>query len=198
MNGKKRKNAFGTHSIAKICEVTPPTVGRWIAEGKLPSFTTGGGHHRVRAEDLVIFLKSHNMTVPEELNVRKSLKILVVDDDPAIRKFIEKVILSYLPQAEVHKAKDGFEAGHKVTFLLPTLTILDLRLPGLDGIKVCEMIKQNENLNDTKVLAMTGYQTEKAREKIFEAGADGFLQKPFESKKLVEMIQKLIGTNIKE
>jgi len=41
------KKAFGTYDIAKICNVTPSTVGNWIDKGLLPTFTTGGGHRRV-------------------------------------------------------------------------------------------------------------------------------------------------------
>ena len=195
MNVKKRTNAYGTHAIARICEVTPPTVGRWIAEGKLPAFTTGGGHHRVRTGDLVPFLKAHSMSIPPELKVDEPLRVLIVDDDPAIVKLVRRIIVKYMPNAEIHDAKDGFEAGHKVTSLLPSLVILDLSLPGVDGIKVCEMIKQTEILKHVKVLVITGHDTDKSRNETLNAGADGFLGKPFESKKLVEEIQKLFPAN---
>jgi len=187
------KKAFGTHKIAEICQVTPPTVWQWIKEGRLPSFTTGGGHHRVWSHDLVEFLKAHNMPVPPELSASLSSKILVVDDEPAIRELVKKTIERSLPQFEIHLAKDGFEAGHKVTLLMPALVVLDLCLPGMDGIKVCEMIKQNESLRGVKVLVITGYEIEKSRKKIVEAGAEGFLEKPFKPENLIDEIQKLLG-----
>lgn len=192
MNEKNRKKALGTYTIAEICQVTPPTVGRWIADGKLEAFTTAGGHHRVYIQHLVEFLSSHNMSIPPELIPASSLKILIVDDDLGIRKYIEKIVSSSLPGVEIHEAKDGFEAGHKITALVPTLVILDLYLPGIDGFQVCKTIKQTENLNAIKVLAITGFGGTNVRRSIKESGADAFLEKPFEPEALVEEIKKLL------
>src|SRR5262245_52489393 len=152
-----KKRTFGTHDIARICHVTPPTIGRWIEEGKLPSFKTGGGHRRVWDVDLVSFLKNHNIPVPDELQAADGLKILIVDDESEMRRFIVRVIKKNYPQAEIHEAADGFEAGHKIASALPALIILDLRLPGVDGFKVCQTVRADERLKEIKVLAITGY-----------------------------------------
>src|SRR3989344_3812773 len=109
-----RKKTFGTHDIAKICQVTPPTIGRWIEEGKLPSFKTAGGHRRVWDEDLVVFLKEHNIPVPDDLKTDGPLRILIVDDEPEMRRFITRILQKLAPGAEIHEAADGFEAGHKI------------------------------------------------------------------------------------
>ncbi|MEK7704558.1 MAG: helix-turn-helix domain-containing protein, partial [Myxococcota bacterium] len=65
MGRKRETKALGTTEVARICHVTPPTVGRWIEDGKLPSFTTGGGHRRVWVADLVAFFREHNIPVPQ-------------------------------------------------------------------------------------------------------------------------------------
>lgn len=183
------KTAFGTHTIAGICQVTRQTVVRWIEEGKLPSFNTGGGQRRVWASDLVDFLAAHNIPVPQNvLSATRPLRILIVDDEPQVRRLVTRILRKHYPEAEVHEAEDGFEAGHKTTYLLPRLVLLDLRLPGINGVKVCRMIRQQEHLKGTKILAMSGHNISESRQEVLQAGADDFIGKPFET---VEMEMKL-------
>lgn len=185
------KKALGTHDIARICHVTPPAVIRWLEDGKIPSFTTGGGHRRVWDIDLVVFLKKHNMPIPPDLSDAKQ-KILVVDDEPQNRRLINRVIAKNFPEIEIHEAVDGFEAGHKVGALLPTLIVLDLQLPGVNGLKVCQMIRADERLRKIKILVITGQDVEESRRRALEAGADDFLGKPFEVGDLAAGIGRLM------
>jgi two-component system OmpR family response regulator len=188
-----KTKAYGTHFIARICHVTPPTVGRWIEEGLLASFSTGGGHRRVWDEDLLVFLKSHNIPLPPELNGPSGpLRILIVDDEDRICKLVTRTLKRILPQAEFHEANDGFEAGRKISELAPALVILDLRLPGLDGTKVCETVRADEKLKDTAILAISGYDTDTAGPEALAAGADVFLPKPFRPDQLQSEAKKLL------
>jgi len=184
MARRRETKALGTTEVARICHVTPPTVGRWIEEGKLPSFTTGGGHRRVWVADLVAFLREHNIPVPLDLESTVEIRVLIVDDEPSIRKFIATVIGTIDRAIEVHEAADGFEAGHKVASLLPRVVILDLRLPGVDGYRVCEMIRSDDKLKDIHILAVSGHSVEEARARVLSAGADDFFPKPFDADEL--------------
>jgi excisionase family DNA binding protein len=187
-----KKHAFGTHDIARICHVTPPTIGRWIEEGKLPSFKTAGGHRRVWDEDLVEFLKGHNIPVPPELKSAGIQRILIVDDEPEIRKFIRGVISEKRPESEILEAGDGFEAGHMIVTSMPKLVILDLKLPGVDGFKVCRTVRADPALAPVKILAITGIDADQSRAMILEAGADEFLAKPFTAEDLALKLDALI------
>lgn len=186
------KKALGTHDIAKICHVTPPAVIRWLEEKKMPSFTTGGGHRRVWDQDLVVFMRQHNMTIPPELAAETKLRILVVDDESENRRLINRAVRKLYPEAELAEAADGFDAGHKINTFLPALIVLDLRLPGANGLKVCQLIRSDERLRKIKILAITGYNMEESKKQALEAGADDFLGKPFEIKELTEKLQKLL------
>lgn len=186
------KRVFGTHDIAEICHVTPATVGHWIEKGLLPTYTTGGGHRRVWSEDLVVFLKDHNIPVPEELKVLTLLQVLIVDDEDQVRRVIKRSLQKLYAEIEIHEASDGFEAGQKVTELIPSLIILDLKLPGIDGLRVCKMIRSNERLKSTKILAISGHHPEESEKQSLEAGADAFLAKPFDMNRLKEAIAKLL------
>lgn len=189
----KVKTAFGTHTIAGICQVTRQTVARWIEEGKIPSFNTGGGQHRVWAADLVPFLTSHNIPVPRNiLAATLPLRILIVDDEPSVRRLIARILRKRYPEAEVHEAEDGFEAGHKTTSLLPNLVLLDLRLPGINGVRVCQMIRRQESLKGIKILAMSAYTIEESSTEVLQAGANDFIGKPFEIQELEKKLERLL------
>lgn len=176
---KMVKRAFGTHYIAGVCQVTRQTVARWIEEGKLPSFSTAGGQRRVWDKDLVGFLKVHNIPLPEALRALDGERVLIVDDEANIRRLVGRIILGAVPDAEVFMAADGFEAGKTAAEVSPSLVVLDIQLPGLDGIKVCRSLRGDERLRSMKILAISGRNVDEARADIKEAGADGFLAKPF-------------------
>jgi CheY-like chemotaxis protein len=189
---KPSKKAFGTYKIAKMCHVTPATVNHWIKAGKLPSFVTGGGHRRVWDADVIAFLKSHNYPVPAGVFSTGPVKILIVDDDSHQRRMLNDAIHRYFPSAEIHAAVDGFEAGHKIGVLSPSLVILDLRLPGVDGFKVCQMVREDKNAAAVRILAVSGLEEDGVKEKILAAGADDFLKKPFDGDAVAKKIAALL------
>jgi CheY-like chemotaxis protein len=188
-----KTNAYGTHAIARMCHVTPPTVGRWIEEGLMPSFSTGGGHRRVWDEDVLVFLKKHNIPVPPELsNESGPLRILVVDDEERLRKLVIRSLRRGLPQGEFYEAADGFDAGKKIFELVPALVVLDLRLPGVDGTKVCEAVRADEKLKDIAILAISGFDQETVGPEALAAGADVFIPKPFRPDQILSEAKKLL------
>ena len=119
-------------------------------------------------------------------------KILVIDDEPEISELVKDLIRDKFPN-EVRVVYDGFSAGRILNDFMPDLVVLDLLLPGINGFEVCKEIKRDPFLKDTKVLTVTGYDTEEHRKKIFEAGADDYLPKPMDIKIFYEKIAKLLG-----
>lgn len=192
MKETKVKKAFGTHEIARVCQVTPPTVIRWMEEGKLVFFTTGGGHRRVWDSDLAAFMRLHNMPVPASIENGNRLKLLIVDDDAEYRAVVVRVLRAAYPEAELDEAADGFEAGHKLHAFRPVLVILDLQLPGVDGFRICRLIRASQELRAIKILAVTGQDIEEAKTEVLGAGADDFLGKPFEIGELGKKLELLL------
>ncbi|MFH1723050.1 MAG: response regulator [Elusimicrobiota bacterium] len=198
MNSANIKRGLGTTELARLCDVTPPTVGRWIKEGKLPSFTTAGGHRRVWAEDVVAFLREHNIPAPPELRASARWTVLIVDDEQPTRKLIARVVGKVAPEAEIHEAADGFEAGHKITELVPDLVVLDIRLPGVDGMRICRSIRNTRRFRRVRVLAVSGYAVEETRKECLEAGADDFVGKPFDIAEMERSLYRLAPTAVRE
>lgn len=106
-------------------------------------------------------------------------RVLIVDDEANIRQLVSRIILGVRPEATVFQAADGAEAGKTAHEVSPSLVVLDLQLPGLDGITVCRSLRGDARLRSMKILAISGRNVEEARADIKEAGADGFLAKPF-------------------
>ncbi len=185
-----RKKTYTTFKIAKMLDVYPSTVADWVDKGKLAAFNTPGGHRRVLEPDLIAFIKRHKMPLPAGL-VPEKIKILVVDDDPAILQLVTGFLTSVKKGYEIFIAADGFEAGRLLGQHDPQLVVLDLKLPGIDGFEVCRQIKEQHSL--TRVLAITGYDTDENKQRIMKAGADAYLGKPFRMAKFLEECERLLS-----
>ncbi len=170
------KNYYTTFDIARFCEVSILAVVKWINQGKLIAHKTPGGHRRVKHEDLLLFLNHYQMPVPSSLQGSQKKKVLVVDDDPAIIKMVRKILKKSNLDLEIETALDGYEAGEKVVGFLPDLVILDLQLPGVDGLKICRNIKKHKG-KEIKVVVITGNETSQAKQNALESGADCFIFK---------------------
>ena len=193
-----RKQSFGTHEIAKICQVTPPSIWRWVKEGRLPYFTTAGGRRKVWAKDLALFLKERNIPIPDTVKQIDSKKILIVDDEAQIRQIVKRVLKTIDPELEIAEAEDGFEAGRKVTQMSPALIILDIGLPGMNGIKICKMIRSDAQLEGTKILAISGQNIPSLKKECSKAGADDFLRKPFTVEEIKDRVHRLLDSQMAE
>lgn len=170
-----------TQQVARICQVAQGTVIRWINEGRLPAATTAGGHNRIHLNDLVEFLRSLNLPVPEELNSESTKKrILIVDDESGIRGMIRWALEQNFRDMVIEEAKEGFVAGWMTHSFRPDLVILDLMLPGMDGYHVCEFIRKFPELRKTKIIAISAMCDPETAKKFLACGADEFLGKPLD------------------
>lgn len=185
------KEFYTTFEVAKMCHVSPGSVVRWINEGKLVTAQTAGGHNRIQAKDIVRFLKGLRMPIPEALQGKENgkLKILIVDDEASVRKFIWAALNMHFKDILVEEAEDGFAAGAKISRFSPDLILLDLRLPGMDGFRVCQFIRTDLGMKRVRIIAITGFNEEETRKKILELGANDYLVKPFNAEKLKEHVE---------
>lgn len=118
-------------------------------------------------------------------------KILVADDDLEILALVARH-LTALP-AEVVEASDGEEALRLAQREKPDLVVLDVMMPGMSGWEVCRAIREDEALNGTGVIMLTGI-GERLNEMTSPLyGADGFLDKPFELDELSDKVQEVLG-----
>lgn len=118
-----------------------------------------------------------------------STRILVVDDNPAIRQGLSIRLRAF--GYEVLFAEDALSATATLVREQPDLVILDLGLPCGDGFVVMERLRKSDRLASIPVIVLTG-ESDKNRERALEAGAVAFFQKPVEDGKLLLAIRKAL------
>ena len=182
---------YSTFSIARMLRVDPGSVANWIDRELLRAHRTPGGHRRVAARDLAEFLRKHRMPVPEHLD-HTPVRILVVDDQPRVTRFIAEAIHTVRPDYEVIEAPDGFRAGTLLVTRKPDVVILDLRMPGLDGYDICEQIKSDQATRQVEVLAVTAYHSAEIQRRILACGASVCLGKPLDVDALLEQVEAAV------
>ncbi|HEX2882983.1 MAG TPA: response regulator transcription factor [Candidatus Limnocylindria bacterium] len=121
------------------------------------------------------------------MNERGEPRVLVVDDEPPIRELVR----SYLAREgmEVSTATDGPSALEAVRAFRPDLVVLDLMLPGLDGIEVCRQLR---TFSDAYVIMLTARDEEVDRIVGLSIGADDYVVKPFSPRELVARVRAVL------
>jgi signal transduction histidine kinase/DNA-binding response OmpR family regulator len=127
-------------------------------------------------------------------SVRKALtardgSVLIVDDDRDTLSLLNSVLAAH--NFVVHTATRGSEALSVARDVRPSLILLDVRLPDLDGYAVLEQLKRDRSLCDIPVIVMTGSEiiNDARRQKVLALGAERFISKPFSVEELVEQIE---------
>ena len=126
--------------------------------------------------------------------VLDSKNILVVEDDLDIRELI-----SFNLQNEGHQvfeAKDGEAGIDKAREKLPDLILLDLMLPGIQGLDVCRVIKSDQETKETPIIMVTALGQEEDIVKGLETGADDYITKPFSIKVLIARVNAVLKRSI--
>lgn len=116
------------------------------------------------------------------------MRLLVVDDDPSVREALALVL--DLNGFEVATAIDGREAIRTLAIESPDAVILDVLMPGLDGLEVCRRLRATGNR--TPVLMLTARSEVSERVAGLEAGADDYLAKPFAREELIARLRALL------
>jgi DNA-binding response OmpR family regulator len=117
-------------------------------------------------------------------------KILVVDDEPDL---VELVAFNLKAEGfDVITAANGVEALDQARVALPDLIVLDLMLPELDGLAVCEMLQRLPATARIPIIMLTAWSSELSRIIGLETGAADYMTKPFSPRELVIRVNKLL------
>ena len=178
-----------TGDVAKECGVSPASVKKWIGQAKLHALRTPGRHFRIPVEEFQRFRAAYRFPVEPE----RARRILVVDDGPIVVDFVMDTLRDLRPGVELEGASNGYEGLLKVGTFCPDLLVLDLRMPGLDGLEVCRRIKANPSTQTTRILMITAFAEEEGTAaEARRAGVDGFLRKPLRLDDLKAQVDRLI------
>jgi CheY-like chemotaxis protein len=123
-------------------------------------------------------------------------KVLIVEDNPMNMRLIEMVLKSdnYL----LLKARDGEEALAIAAIDHPDLVLMDIRLPRLSGLEVAKRLRKNGKLSQIPIIALTAHAMKGDEEKAIEAGCNGYVSKPIDTRKLPKLVAKVLAAHQKQ
>ena len=115
-----------------------------------------------------------------------SQRILVVEDD--LDSVHTLVTLLKLEGHQVQFAINGYAALDKAQRMRPDVVLLDIGMPGMNGLEICASLKRRPGLEGVRVIALTAYATAEDRARSFAAGCEHHLTKPYDAKELLSLI----------
>lgn len=117
-------------------------------------------------------------------------KVLIVDDEPDILEFLHYNLSRN--GFEVIQATNGLDAINIANREIPDLILLDIMMPGMDGVETCYELRKNEMLHNTIIAILTARSEEYSEIAGLEAGADDYIQKPIRPRLLLTRIKALM------
>lgn len=180
------KTVFTTGEAARICKVSQQTIIRCFDSGQLKGFRVPGSRfRRIPRETLHKFMKENG--IPTDALEGGKREILLVDDDKDLIEVLSNALKAD-GRFEVRIANNGFDAGMMVKEFRPDLIVLDVMLPDINGREVCQRVRSDNQLEDVKIVCISGMVEPDKIDELKESGADDFLQKPFETDELIARI----------
>lgn len=176
---------IGPVEAAQLLGVNRSTIQRWIDMNEIRGIKTVGGHRRVLESELRAFALRQGISLDE---VGLSRVVAIVDDDKAFVEFLAAAIRDYRADVEIITARSGFEAGRIIAEKRPALIILDLHMPGLDGIEVCRFVRETAGLSWARIVGITGESRQELLDNFTAAGASEIWRKPFAIERLTRSI----------
>jgi two-component system OmpR family response regulator len=179
-----RNKVYTTGEAAKICKVSQQTIIRCFDNGSLKGFRVPGSRfRRIPRADLYSFMRANG--IPTDALESGKRKLLIVDDDQELVELLADTF-ERDGRFEIKTANNGFDAGMLVKEFRPDLVVLDIMLPDINGKEVCQRIRSDATMEAVKIICISGMVEQDKVADLRAAGADDFMQKPFDTAKLVD------------
>ncbi|MBI5343144.1 MAG: response regulator [Deltaproteobacteria bacterium] len=118
-------------------------------------------------------------------------QILVVEDNEKNRVLVKDVLCYF--GYEVLEATDGLEGIAMALEHRPGLILMDLQMPVLSGLDAMKRLREHPETKETKIIAVTSFAMKGDREKLLDAGFDGYIAKPLDPIELPEIVKKYLS-----
>jgi excisionase family DNA binding protein len=134
-----------TREAADMLGVALRTVQLWVERGSLKAWKTVGGHRRVVRSSVQKLLDERSAAIASGRPAAE-FRLLVIEDDPRLRRLYEMDVPAWRPPVKLELARDGFEGLLKAGQFKPDLIISDLQVPGMDGFRMIEALRQDPSV----------------------------------------------------
>ncbi len=184
------KSVFTTGEVAKICNISQQTVIRCFDSGRLRGFRVPGSRfRRVPRDQLITFMQEND--IPLDMLEGATRRILIVDDEPAIVQLLTDV-MERDGRFVIKSSATGFEAGMMTQEFMPDVILLDFKLPDINGTEVCRMVRSRSEMNNTRIIIISGVADPTEIDELYLAGADAFIKKPFRVDEVIARIDTML------
>ncbi|MFP6701961.1 MAG: response regulator [Planctomycetaceae bacterium] len=188
------KTVFTTGEAAKVCNVSQQTIIRCFDSGQLKGFRVPGSRFRRIPRDVLYrFMKDNG--IPTDALESGRRRALIVDDDEELVELIRDVFDAD-GRFDVRVANNGFDAGMLVKEYKPDIIVLDVMLPDINGKEVCQRVRSDSTLDDVRIICISGMVEADKIDDLKEAGANEFMQKPFEVDALFAAVCGLLDIEV--
>jgi len=188
-------DVMGTRLAAETLGVSVRTVQLWVENGTLKAWKTPGKHRRILCSSVEALLTERKAERDVE-RIAMQDDVLIIEDEPSMQAYYEAMFELVRPDLELRFANNGFEGLVEFGRKPPGLMMLDIDMPGMDGIELLKALDDSEN-PDLRIVVVTGL----AEEQIEQRGGvrDGIpvLSKPVSVEALQSILSKRFGGNPK-
>ena len=191
----KKNKLLKTGEAADYLGVSRSSVTNWVRNNLLKSASTPGGHYLFSTEQLNNFAEERGIFIATTQNADRDIRILVIDDDQPFREFISEALGVYSGY-EFKEAEDGMQGALLVGTWMPDLVIVDLRMPNMNGVDFCRLLKKDPKTSDLKIIIASAYLSPIVKKEIEKLGVDAVLEKPVRLASLVATISKLLDLEL--
>lgn len=169
---KVAKTFCTTREAADILGVAVRTVQLWAESGLLVVWKTQGGHRRIMLDSVHALLAKKEIPVingegQQRLLDKRKFRIFVVEDDQIQQEIYKEILPRWLLAPEVIVINDGYEALIRLGLEKPNLLISDLLMPGMDGFKMLNTIKNMPEFSDIKLAVVTALEQSQVKQAGF-------------------------------
>lgn len=188
------KRFLTSNEAAEFLGVSRSSLGNWVRQGLLSGGATPGGHYRFTENELVEFASSRGLQLPPR-ELSGAVKILIIEDDEPLREFIRDALSDF--DCEIREAADGVEGAITTGTWRPSLIVLDIRMPKMNGMDFLRSLRENPDTSATKVLVASAHLTPEIRAELEELDADMILDKPIRLARLTASVQQMLNLRLK-
>ncbi|TWT77942.1 Alkaline phosphatase synthesis transcriptional regulatory protein PhoP [Posidoniimonas polymericola] len=184
------KTVFTTGEAAKICKVSQQTIIRCFDSGQLKGFRVPGSRfRRIPRDQLYTFMRDNG--IPTDALDSGKRKLLIVDDDEDL---VDLLVDHFQRDGrfDVRSVNNGFGAGMQIKEFRPDLVVLDIMLPDINGLEVCQLVRGDKSMDDVRIICISGMVEEDKIQKLRDAGANDFMKKPFDVDALTTRVCQLL------
>ncbi|MBW8073601.1 MAG: response regulator [Ferrovum sp.] len=185
-----------TGEAARLLGVGLNTVKRWINSGDLQGIRTPGGHWRISKDGLYAFMQAKGLPIPGRRKTTPA-RVLIVDDDPSECTLLSAVLEQADSPLNIQCVHDGYTGLMRIGAWRPDVLVLDILMPGIDGLEVLNRIRADPDHDDMAIVVVTAlFDRPDVVRAARSAGVAALLPKPVEARRLLDIVGACLASPV--